>query len=74
MPKGVKIAVGLQCRHSPARAALIDKIHDGEMGDISCIRAHDGHNEFATFIHCTKKVTPLAAYYCLPYFSINLVE
>jgi predicted dehydrogenase len=31
--KGVKIAAGLQCRHSPARAALIDKIHSGEMGE-----------------------------------------
>ena len=28
--KGVKIAAGLQCRHSPARAALIDKINSGE--------------------------------------------
>lgn len=37
--KGVKIAAGLQCRHSPARAALIDKIHSGEMGEISYIRA-----------------------------------
>ncbi|MCK5746987.1 MAG: Gfo/Idh/MocA family oxidoreductase, partial [Oricola sp.] len=38
--KGVKIAAGLQCRHSPARAALIDKIHGGEMGEISYIRAN----------------------------------
>jgi len=38
--KGVKIAAGLQCRHSPARAALIDKINSGEMGDISYIRAN----------------------------------
>jgi predicted dehydrogenase len=37
--KGVKIAAGLQCRHSPARAALIDRIRDGAMGDISYIRA-----------------------------------
>ena len=38
--KGVKIAAGLQCRHSPARAALIDKIKEGEMGEISYIRAN----------------------------------
>ena len=37
---GVKIAAGLQCRHSPARAALIDKIRDGEMGELSYIRAN----------------------------------
>ncbi len=38
--KGVKIAAGLQCRHSPARAALIDKINNGAMGEISYIRAN----------------------------------
>lgn len=38
--KGLKIAAGLQCRHSPARAALIDRINDGAMGDISYIRAN----------------------------------
>ena len=38
--KGVKIAAGLQCRHSPARAALIDKINGGEMGEVSYIRAN----------------------------------
>lgn len=38
--KGVKIAAGLQCRHSPARKALIDKIRSGEMGEIPLIRAN----------------------------------
>lgn len=38
--KNLKIAAGLQCRHSPARAALIKKIRDGEMGDVSYIRAN----------------------------------
>jgi len=38
--KGVKIAAGLQCRHSPARAALIDQINNGEIGEISYIRAN----------------------------------
>jgi predicted dehydrogenase len=38
--KGVKIAAGLQCRHSPARQALIRQIRDGVMGDITLIRAN----------------------------------
>ena len=38
--KGVKILAGLQCRHSPARQALIEKIRNGEMGDIPLIRAN----------------------------------
>lgn len=38
--KNVKIAAGLQCRHSPARQALIDRIRDGAMGDITLIRAN----------------------------------
>ncbi len=36
----VKIAAGLQCRHSPARKALIEQIHDGKLGDIHLIRAN----------------------------------
>lgn len=35
-----KIAAGLQCRHSPARQALIDKIREGAMGEIPLIRAN----------------------------------
>ncbi|MBN1804313.1 MAG: Gfo/Idh/MocA family oxidoreductase [Sedimentisphaerales bacterium] len=38
--KNLKVAAGLQCRHSPARQALIAKIRDGEMGDIPLIRAN----------------------------------
>ncbi|MGD8238632.1 MAG: twin-arginine translocation signal domain-containing protein [Armatimonadota bacterium] len=38
--KGVKIAAGLQCRHSPARAQLIEKIRNGDMGEIPLIRAN----------------------------------
>lgn len=38
--KGLKIAAGVQCRHSPARQALIDQIRDGAMGDITLIRAN----------------------------------
>jgi predicted dehydrogenase len=38
--KNVKIAAGLQCRHSPARQALIERIRNGDMGDITLIRAN----------------------------------
>jgi predicted dehydrogenase len=38
--KNVKIAAGLQCRHSPARQALIQRIRDGALGDITLIRAN----------------------------------
>ena len=38
--KGVKIAAGLQCRHSPARIAMIEKVRNGELGDINLIRAN----------------------------------
>ncbi len=37
---GVKLLCGLQCRHSPARQALIEKIRAGEMGEIPLIRAN----------------------------------
>ncbi len=38
--KNVKVMAGLQCRHSPARQALIDRIREGAMGDIPLIRAN----------------------------------
>ncbi|MCU0960108.1 MAG: gfo/Idh/MocA family oxidoreductase [Pirellulaceae bacterium] len=38
--KNVKILAGLQCRHSPARQALIEKIRNGEMGEITLLRAN----------------------------------
>ncbi len=38
--KNVKIAAGLQCRHSPARHALLDRIREGAMGEIPLIRAN----------------------------------
>ncbi len=37
---GVKVAAGLQCRHSPARAALIEKIKEGELGELQYLRAN----------------------------------
>ncbi len=36
----LKIAAGLMCRHSPNRQALIRKIRDGELGEITLINAY----------------------------------
>jgi len=38
--KNLKIGCGLMCRHSSARQALIQKIRDGDLGDIHLIRAY----------------------------------
>jgi len=38
--KNLKIAAGLMARHSSARQALIQKIREGEMGDVQLIRAY----------------------------------
>jgi predicted dehydrogenase len=38
--KNLKIATGLMCRHSVARQALIEKVRNGELGDIQLIRAY----------------------------------
>jgi predicted dehydrogenase len=37
--KNLKIAAGLQCRHSVARQALIEKVRAGELGEIPLVRA-----------------------------------
>jgi predicted dehydrogenase len=47
--KNVKVAAGLQCRHSPARQALIGQIREGVLGDITLIRANRlGGNRWLT--------------------------
>ena len=38
--KNLKVGVGLMCRHSKARQALADKIHGGEIGDVTMLRAY----------------------------------
>jgi predicted dehydrogenase len=38
--KGVKIAAGLQCRHSKNRQELMRRIHDGQLGEIQHVRAY----------------------------------
>jgi predicted dehydrogenase len=40
--KNVKIAAGLQCRHSVARQALIEKVRAGELGEITEVHATRG--------------------------------
>ncbi len=38
--KNLKVAVGLMCRHCKARQELFERIQDGEIGDISMLRAY----------------------------------
>lgn len=38
--RGVKAAVGLMCRHCDARKALLERINDGEIGEILALRAY----------------------------------
>jgi len=40
MAKDMKVAVGLMCRHSKARQELFERIQNGELGDLSLIRAY----------------------------------
>jgi len=41
--KNLKIAAGLQCRHSVARQAFIEKVRAGELGDLMLVRAYRMH-------------------------------
>ncbi|MBN1853614.1 MAG: gfo/Idh/MocA family oxidoreductase, partial [Pirellulales bacterium] len=41
--KNLKIAAGLQCRHSVNRQELIQRIRDGALGDLQLIRAYRMH-------------------------------
>lgn len=38
--KDLKVAVGLMCRHCDARKELFDRIQNGEIGDITMLRAY----------------------------------
>jgi predicted dehydrogenase len=38
--KGLKVGVGLMCRHCEARGELYQRIKDGQMGDITLLRAY----------------------------------
>lgn len=41
--KNLKIAAGLQCRHSPAREAILQRLRHGELGELQLIRAYRMH-------------------------------
>jgi predicted dehydrogenase len=47
--KKLKVAVGLMCRHCPARGELVDRIRKGELGELLLLRAYRmaGHTGFA---------------------------
>ena len=38
--KGLKVAVGLMCRHCRARGELFERIKDGQIGDLTLLRAY----------------------------------
>ncbi len=38
--KGLKVGVGLMCRHCEARHELVDRIRDGQLGEILLLRAY----------------------------------
>jgi predicted dehydrogenase len=38
--KGLKVGVGLMCRHCEARGELSDRIKNGELGDLTMLRAY----------------------------------
>ena len=40
MKKNLKVGVGLMCRHCDARQELFDRIKDGEIGDLTLLRAY----------------------------------
>ena len=40
LDKNLKVAVGLMCRHCPARQELFDRIQNGELGDLTLLRAY----------------------------------
>ena len=41
--KGIKVAVGLMCRHCKARGELFDRIQSGQIGDLVLLRAYRTH-------------------------------
>ncbi len=41
--KGIRVAIGLMCRHCRSRQALFQKIREGVMGDVLMMRAYRQH-------------------------------
>jgi predicted dehydrogenase len=46
---GLKVGVGLMCRHCAARAELYKRIKDGEVGDLLLLRAYRQHGPVGFF-------------------------
>jgi hypothetical protein len=53
---GMRVAVGLMCRHCKARKELASRIHQGELGEILLVRAYRQQGPVASFR--TKKRDP----------------
>lgn len=47
--KNLKVGVGLMCRHCAARWELLDRIRDGQIGDIITLRAYRMHGPIGFF-------------------------
>ncbi|HTU89991.1 MAG TPA: Gfo/Idh/MocA family oxidoreductase [Gemmataceae bacterium] len=47
--KNLKVGVGLMCRHCHARQELYKRIRDGQIGDLTLLRAYRQHNPVASF-------------------------
>jgi predicted dehydrogenase len=47
--RNLKIGVGLMCRHCPARQELFKRIRNGEIGDLTLLRAYRQHGPVASF-------------------------
>lgn len=46
---GLKVGVGLMCRHCEVRQELFERIKQGEIGDITLLRAYRMHGPVGTF-------------------------
>lgn len=53
--KGLKVAVGLMCRHCPAREALFEEIQKGAIGDINLLRAYRMHGPVGSAFSLPRK-------------------
>jgi predicted dehydrogenase len=49
--KGLKVGVGFMWRHSAGREEVIQRIHDGEIGDVHTLRIYRVHGP----VHCPKR-------------------
>ncbi len=47
--KGLKVGVGLMCRHCKSRQETVKRVRDGEVGDILLIRAYRQQGPIASF-------------------------